>query len=864
MSIAPPDNTIELTNFSLWDMIECGRRIRLTSKQTGTFVDAAESLANYFYDAFRDRNGDRAVVLSRVFKTHRYADLDDELKAIAQSSMNAGETPFNDMNCLTLLATRGDRPEWDDRRRSMGHRAIAMKDAEALNRAPMIDGMIDQFGIKGDLYFLDSASRPDAFIKRQFGVFHVPDARGSKWVPSQEQFVIPNGIGSVLAFGGALPSGNVFSVILFLRVRVSAEVAELFQPLALSVKLALWEHSEPLKLFDSKETEKAVERVRWNEVADERVPGLASIRDHVIEETLEVQESVVMAIASRLKDTTARLQSIMDAATTVGIYAADVNGLVTHFNSGAERLLGYQASEIVGRVVPTHWHDRDELSREVVRWTPDCGANVADFEVLVSGARRGDDEEREWTFVRKNGSRVPVNLKTSIILGEHGDPMGFLWIATDISAQKQFEIDIRSVNSKLQQQADYARRMAAAAEQANDAKSAFLANMSHELRTPLTAILGYSEWLVDGGMPCDAAGDAHAIVHTILRNGRHLLQLINDILDLSKIEAGRLTVEQLDLSPAEMLIDVESLMRERASAKSVNLSVNFLTPIPDRITSDPTRLRQILINLIGNAIKFTMDGEVRVDVELIEDADEPQLSFNVVDTGIGMSEDQLKLIFNPFVQADSSTTRKFGGTGLGLAVSKRLAEVLGGDISVQSTVGEGSAFALRIPAGNFDRSRMVEAPQEAEAGPMPDVRVGSSDVLRDVRILLAEDGADNQRLLSLILRKAGADVTVVGDGRKAVDSALAMERDGIPFDAILMDMQMPVLDGYGATRELRNADYEYPIVALTANAMGGDRERCIEAGCDDYVTKPIDRPRLLETVRSVVSNSRAAAATRML
>jgi len=847
------DNSIELPKFSLWDMIECGRRIRTASKRTRGFVETAEALATYFYDTFRDHNGERAVVLSRVFKTHRYGRLDDELKEIARGTMGPGETPFDDMQCLSLIATRGARPEWDDRRRSTGHRAIAMKDAEALKRAPMIEGMVDQFGIRGDLYFQDSSDRPDAFIKRQFGVFHVPDSRGSRWVPSQEKFVIPHGVVSVLAFGGALPSGTVFSIILFLRIRISAQVAELFQPLALSVKLAFWEHPEPRRLFDADEAGAPAHSVHWNEVHDARVPGLASIRDHVIEETMEVQESVVVAIASRLKDTTARLQSIMDAATTVAIYATDTDGLITHFNTGAERLLGYAVEDVVGRVKPTQWHDPDELRRESHEWAVDGAAGSAEFEGLAGGARRGAVEEREWTFIRRDGGRVPVNLKTSVMRGEHGELKGFLWIATDISAQKQFEVDIRRANAQLREQADYAGRMASEAKQANNAKSAFLANMSHELRTPLTAILGYSEWLLDGGIPCDAPGDAHAIIHTILRNGRHLLQLINDILDLSKIEAGRLSVERIDFSPSEMLADIESLMHERACAKGVDLSIRFLTPIPDRVESDPTRLRQILINLVGNAIKFTMEGEVRIDVALADDT-EPQLVFHVVDTGIGMSSEQLSKIFNPFVQADDSTTRRFGGTGLGLAVSKRLAALLGGEIAVKSEFGKGSVFTVRIATGRFDRTKLVYAPQGTSVARPPVVRTEATEPLLGTRILLAEDGLDNQRLLSLVLRKAGAEVHVVADGRQAVDQALAMDRDSMPFDAILMDMQMPVLDGYGATRELRDADYDYPIIALTANAMGGDRERCIQAGCDDYVTKPIDRPRFLETVRNVISN----------
>ena len=381
---------------------------------------------------------------------------------------------------------------------------------------------------------------------------------------------------------------------------------------------------------------------------------------------------------------------------------------------------------------------------------------------------------------------------------------------------------------------------------ANRAKSEFLAVMSHDIRTPMTAILGFAEVLMENRMNREQA-DA---VATIKRNGEYLIELINDILDLSKIEAGKLDIENIPCSPCEILADVVSLMANRARAKNLTFDIRYISPVPKTIHSDPTRLYQVLINLIGNAIKFTDAGGVCLTVRLINaEPDRPMLQFDVIDSGIGINEKQILQLFQPFSQADISTTRKFGGTGLGLPISKRLGEELGGEINVKSVPGKGSVFTVTVETGPLDGVDLVTCPTAAVVPSDVSARpTDNSHTIAGCRILLAEDGLDNQRLLSLFLKKAGAEVVAVDNGQAAYDSALAARDIGNPFDVILMDMQMPEMNGYDATRKLRNEGYRGSIVALTAYAMTNEREKCLVAGCDDFASKPIDRKTIVSLV----------------
>jgi CheY-like chemotaxis protein len=382
--------------------------------------------------------------------------------------------------------------------------------------------------------------------------------------------------------------------------------------------------------------------------------------------------------------------------------------------------------------------------------------------------------------------------------------------------------------------------------------------MSHEIRTPITAILGFVEVLLE-----EQQGDqGKEELATIQRNGEHLLAIINDILDISKIEARRMSVECIPCSPIQVVADVNSLMHMRASAKGLTLRVEFHTAIPETIQTDPTRVRQILLNLIGNAIKFTDIGEIKLIVSFLPD-DRPIMQYDVIDMGIGITEKDSQSLFMQFSQAESSTTRRFGGTGLGLAISKCLAEMLGGDVTlVKSQPGIGSHFRMTIATGSVEGVHMLEMPnlltlQESARHGAVEQKV-SPAVLLSGRILLAEDGPDNQRLISHILTKAGAEVTIVDNGKKAFDAAKTAANAGHPFDLILMDMQMPIMDGYEATMALREEGYTGWIVALTAHAMASDRQKCLNAGCNDYATKPIQRKEFFATLAKYVGAGRHA------
>jgi signal transduction histidine kinase/AmiR/NasT family two-component response regulator/ferredoxin len=554
-----------------------------------------------------------------------------------------------------------------------------------------------------------------------------------------------------------------------------------------------------------------------------------------------------------LVDSERKLRDVVEAS-PIPQFVIDRNHVVTYWNRAIEQFTGIPAREMVG----TNGHWRPFYSEP----RPCLADLLVDDDIVAIGTLY----ESRW---RKTSLLAGAYEFTDFfpVLGEHGkwlcftaavirDSRGVIVGAVetleDITAQKEAERQLA--------------RSQEAAEAANRAKSEFLANMSHEIRTPMTAILGYADLVLDS---LQRPEDIEA-VNTIRRNGEHLLSVINDILDLSKVEAGMFRLRPTDCAVQAVVDEVVSLMRVRAEAKNLAFDTEYVYPLPRTILSDPTRLRQILINLVGNAIKFTEVGGVRVRVGLDRrSASAAQLQFEVADTGVGITEEQRQRLFQPFSQGDSSYNRKCGGTGLGLAISRRIAELLGGRIEVHSTPGKGSTFRLTLDIGAIDEQQLttapsVCAPSESEATPC-----SRSTWQVNARILLAEDGPDNQRLISFLLKKAGADVVLAENGQVAVREVLATLGAGAsgqpggprPFDMILMDMQMPILDGYEATRQIRAAHYAGPIVALTAHAMVEDRAKCLEAGCSDYMSKPIDRDKLLSLVAYFCRQSAAMSPT---
>lgn len=373
---------------------------------------------------------------------------------------------------------------------------------------------------------------------------------------------------------------------------------------------------------------------------------------------------------------------------------------------------------------------------------------------------------------------------------------------------------------------------------ASRTKSDFLARMSHEIRTPLTAIIGFAEAALDHGQ---TGVDRERALETIHASGKHLVQIINDILDLSKIEAQRLELEHVPVSVFQIMRDIESFVRLQAEEKGVEFSIGYDFPVPATVTSDPLRVKQIVLNLCSNAIKFTERGRVRVQVSYRPDAG--LLAFAVSDTGIGIAPEQHARVFEAFSQADTSTTRRFGGTGLGLSISRHLARALGGDITVQSVPGQGSVFTATIHVDANDARHFVHAQSNVATVATDGAASPRADLVG--RVLLVEDNENNQRLLTHYLTRLGRaiDVAHAVNGRQGMEMALAGA-----FDVVLMDMQMPVMDGLEATRRLRQAGYARPIIALTANAMKEDQDRCAAAGCDAFLSKPIDHVIFAQTL----------------
>ncbi|MCC6672788.1 MAG: response regulator [Planctomycetes bacterium] len=535
------------------------------------------------------------------------------------------------------------------------------------------------------------------------------------------------------------------------------------------------------------------------------------------------------ALREREAITSTILEAAADAVVTVR-----GDGVIESCNAAAERLFGYPRSELLGRdvrvLVPADRQD-ELLAR-------------------LAGPAEAQPEEPirpvELVALRRGGAKVPVSLAASRVVLP--DRLLYTGIFRDMTLLKEQDAQLQALFEEARQANDALREAKAGADAANRAKSEFLASMSHEIRTPMTAILGFTETLLEPGLSAEERAQA---LETVRRNGHHLLEIVNDILDLSKIEAGKLSIENLPCSAVGLVHDVVEMIRAKAAPKGLDLRLSFLTPVPATVQTDPTRLRQVLVNLLGNAVKFTERGWIELRVAF-EPGASPALRFEIVDTGIGMSAEQMERLFRPFEQAEASTARRFGGTGLGLAITRRLVDLLGGSIAVQSVVGHGTAFTVRVATGSLEGVPLqhpltIAVPEQdsPKESPVPDASPVS------VRVLLAEDGPDNQRLISHVLRKAGAEVEVVADGAAAVQQVLAAEAANHAFDVVLMDMQMPILDGYGAVQELRAKGYRRPIVALTANTMAGDRERCLAAGCDEFASKPIDRQVLVATIRKL-------------
>jgi PAS domain S-box-containing protein len=510
----------------------------------------------------------------------------------------------------------------------------------------------------------------------------------------------------------------------------------------------------------------------------------------------------------------------------VGQSLTSMKGRFIQVNSALAEMLGYSISELTGMRFDDLTHPDDR------------GSSTTTEAHLIAQQHVSRFQKR---CVRKDGETVWADVNVAPVKNGHREPDYFVTTFVDITAQKGAETGLQETNIQLAGAMSRAIELAAEAEAANLAKSQFLAMMSHEIRTPMNAILGNAGLLEDAALgPAERES-----VEAIEAAGQTLLTVINDVLDFSKIEANRMELEEVGFAPASLIASVVSLFGVSARDRGLNLVTDIDPSIPVILAGDPHRLQQVMSNLVGNAIKFTPEGSVTVRARVdSRTADETVLRFEVTDTGIGIDAAGRARLFTPFVQVDSSATRRFDGTGLGLAICRRLVGLMGGQIDVTSTPGVGSTFWF---------TARLATPSDIEAG---DVLLANENVVRTAnltgaRVLVAEDNLANQRLIERLLTKLGIEPTIVANGRAAVESV----RDG-SFDLVLMDCHMPELDGFKATRAIRAEGFQIPVVALTADAMNGDRETCLAAGMNDYLSKPIVNAALHATLRRWLPESR--------
>ncbi|EAQ79051.1 PAS domain-containing hybrid sensor histidine kinase/response regulator [Blastopirellula marina] len=512
--------------------------------------------------------------------------------------------------------------------------------------------------------------------------------------------------------------------------------------------------------------------------------------------------------------------SLVASSTRHSVVITNQAGETEWVNNAFTQLTGYSAEEAIGRK-PGSLLQGPETNQETI-------------EIVRRALQKQEQVSAELLNYAKDGHSYWIALEIEPVFDQEGRLSNFIATQIDITDQvRRTEELIEAMET---------------AESANHAKSQFLANMSHEIRTPLNGIMGFTDLLLYDIESTEA--DRREYLETVRSSGEHLLALINEILDLSKIESGQLLIEKFPCSPQQILTDVISVLRPKFEEKKIQIRRHWDSDIPTQVLTDAPRLKQLLLNIVGNAIKFTQTGEVRIVARLEAEATRSRLIFDVIDTGIGIPQGKLEMIFQPFSQADSSVTRRFGGTGLGLTISRNLAELLGGSLHAESVEGLGSKFTITVDAGNLTLSSEPK-PAPPEDAPTAMIHETKLPSLSGVQALVVDDGEANRRFISVVLEHAGANITMAENGQEAVDSIAEHTSD-----IILLDMQMPVMDGYVAAELIRFQGFTGPIIAVTAHAMQGDREKCLAAGCSGYLSKPLSREELLRTVAYALHEQR--------
>lgn len=529
-------------------------------------------------------------------------------------------------------------------------------------------------------------------------------------------------------------------------------------------------------------------------------------------ETLVAERTAELAAATQLLTAANEEQQAIFDSTSSGI-ALIRDRVLIRCNRRLHDMLGWPQSELPGKSTAV--------------WYADEAAFAAGGGEVYETIWQGRPHRREQQLMRRDGTLFWARL-TGVAVDVNDRCKGTVWVIDDISAE-------HAVLENMQ-------RARALAEEAANAKSVFLANMSHEMRTPLNAIIGIT-YLV---LRTELGARQRDLLEKVQTSSKHLLGIINDVLDLSKIEAGKLTPERIEVDLPRLVGEVGAQIVEKARGKGLELIIDVAPEIPPRVLGDPLRISQVLLNYANNAVKFTERGKIVIRAGVAHmQGDEMELRFEVSDTGIGIADEQRERLFRSFEQADSSITRKYGGTGLGLAISKRLAEIMGGTVGVESTPGRGSRFWFTCRVGQSPRARALAAPGAIEATGEC-AAPGAAASLAGARVLLVEDNELNREVAAALLREVGAEVDFAEDGAQALQCLQAQT-----YQLVLMDLQMPVMDGFTATREIRKlpAFRDLPIIALTASAMPGDQQRCFDVGMNDYLTKPIDPVRLHETLQ---------------
>ena len=568
---------------------------------------------------------------------------------------------------------------------------------------------------------------------------------------------------------------------------------------------------------------------------------------NVSNKDLKTHSDVSLPLMDTSQQNAQAAYALLNSLTTSALLLA-VDGTVVALNAAAAKGFDKEPAELIGTCFYDHLGEHLRLSRkswvdEVVR-----SGELQQYNEEVEGKTFGNslypvtDKQGNVTHIAVYTADISHRKKTEAELKTLNEILEIRNQTLDDSRRaaiklmeqaKQAKKDLAVANQQLKDSAEHSKLLAKEALEGSRAKSEFLANMSHEIRTPLNAIVGFSEILKQGEFSTEEQKYTNAIYNA----GQNMLVLIEDILDFSKIEAGKIDPEIINCSLEQFIGEIESMMTPLAAKKGLEFSVIMHRPVPSFIRTDPVRLRQCLVNLINNAIKFTASGYINLEISSDKSAEKTAVRFDVVDTGIGIANEKHETIFEAFSQADNSTTRRHGGTGLGLAITKKLVEILGGNISLVSKPGKGSTFTIIVPDSCEGNERQVSI-DASEATAVSDPTSSASTDLTG-RILVAEDNPSNQMLICIILKKIGLEPIRAKNGQEVMEF---VKDDSC--DLILMDMQMPIMNGYKATRALRDAGCEIPIIALTANAMKDDRAKCLEAGCDEYLSKPINQFKL--------------------